>query len=54
LKLQLDFRTTTASVLEGGPIAMPNGPGYFSSSDQLDDIRRLFEKVHIGSGPSLR
>jgi hypothetical protein len=53
-KSMLDFRTESPAALDQPPIAMPNGPGYFSSSDRLDDIRSLLKQVHIGSGPSLR
>lgn len=52
-KQMLDFRTVSLPTLDRAPIAMPNSPGYFSSSDRLDEIRELFRKIHFGSGPSL-
>jgi hypothetical protein len=54
VKRMLDFRTSSTAAVDEGPIAMPNSPGYFSSSDRLDDIRSLLRQVHVGSGPSLR
>jgi hypothetical protein len=54
LKRMLDFRTTSPTAVDRPPIAMPDSPGYFSSSDRLDDIRTLLKQVHLGSGPSLR
>jgi hypothetical protein len=54
VKRMLDFRTTSPTAVDRPPIAMPDSPGYFSSSDQLDQIRELFRMLHLGSGPSLR